>query len=565
MYLPNRFWEEIPPDVRSNSGAVSRCHGASHMPRPWCGAALAGAGFLLALLVTGCLGGDSAPGSTAPEGGDDPAREGVLLASSGEDGIASVTDADGQTLFEVELLDAGGSPLSGVQVTCLASSRNPLICLNDSASGDPYGMFELVPGLISLSSAQSASGTAGVAAVADAPGHEVGVLILELLDPSYGHIYDPARDLAAPSRTSTLQAINRVVDFEDLVLFIETTPGITLRAESRIASMRSQGDFYGRFFDAYGDDPSDPERYALAQRMGCLASFSAGQHDSYRYRSYEYEHDDDCHENDNCMRFAIPLGVQATITFDSPIDGVTFTDPEERLQELQGAINLPPNVLTLDGGHVELCANGVLLADALGISGDGTGDGALFSTGELQLAEGENTLQIVAYVSHINRGFENGINGEAGQATVTVYYEPAESAPTAPLLGNVSYPTSFSCPDGVVPILFHFTDPDGDVMTVYERIVWNFGGEAGDASGSAPVEDLPHLACLTGTQGDCQINLSYHGLAAGDWFQWEFWVEDATGLQSNHLELQVTITGCAPVVRQAAWAIAAGVIEAAGR
>jgi hypothetical protein len=237
--------------------------------------------------------------------------------------------------------------------------------------------------------------------------------------------------------------------------------------------------------------------------------------------------------------------VQATVIIDSPIDGTTFIDPEDRMQEISGRINVPPDILTLDGGHVDLWGNGQLIADAIGVGGDGTGEGSIFtSDGALQLAEGENTLQVIAYVSEVNRGFESGSNGEAGQAAVTVDYDPEDAAPTAPTLSALSYASTFTCPDGVVPVSFHFRDPDGDAVTAYESVVWVIDGEGGDFSGSVPIADAPELSCLTGTAADCEVGITYTGLHAGDWFEWEFWVEDATGLQSNHLEVLVTITGC---------------------
>ncbi|MBD3235863.1 MAG: hypothetical protein GF330_04095 [Candidatus Eisenbacteria bacterium] len=523
---------------------------------------LAAVGLCLPLLLSGCLGGDEASNTTGPGAEEESAQEGMAEAVSDADGIALVTGSDGTVQFEAELLDPDGAPLSGVQITYLATAQNPVICLNDSASGDPYGMFELVPGL------EVMCGDTDPRVPAHPQGdasHEVGVLILELLDPASGHIYDPARDHGDPNRTSTLQTINRVVDFDDLLFFIETTPGVEHSGEFTAGSIRDHSKTYARFFEAFIDS-EDPARQAIAQRIASYASFVIGQHDSYRYRSYRYDPNGDCDEDDDadCIKMAIPLGVQAAITIDNPVDGTTYTDPDDRLQELSGAINLPPDVITLDGGGVELYANGVLLTDAVGVGGDGTGEGSLFSTGEMQLAEGQNMLQMIIYVSNVNRGMENGDNGEAGQATVTVSYEPGASAPTAPVLSDVSHPTTYGCPNGVVPVSFHFSDPDGDVVTVYESFVWNVGGEDGSRSGSVPLDELPHLSCLGGTAGDCQVDVGYYGLHDGDWFTWEFWVEDAEGLQSNHIDLTVTITGCAPLTQHVARTLTGGLLEVPG-
>ncbi len=501
------------------------------------------AAFFLSLIllctIPGCFSGEDSPGSTAP--GDDENQEeeadGAVILHTDPSGIADVRDGAGDLVFEAEVLDSLGSPLAGVELCYFLSSPNDMVCFVDSASGNAMGMFELVSGETFQQDKN---------ATFDGQNTDAGVFILSLIDPTMGRLYDPERDGFAPTRSTTLQSVRRVMDFEDLTTIIEMAAGVTMVEDKTKAEiMESFANSDSRFFQRYIEDPSNPARFIIAQRVTRFVSFSSEQDDNYRYREYR------AMMHGYGTAFYVPLGVQAAVTITNPVDGTTYTDSAERLQVLSGTINRPPVIVSSDGGHVDVWGNGALVSPAVHVSSSGSGTGSLFSTeGELQLAEGENTLQIVAYVSEVNRGFENGVDGEAGKTSVTVHYEPEEAEPTAPVLSGLSHPTLFGGPDGQFTVSFDYTDPDGDISLVWEHLTYFMLGQGGEVTASGSIYEHDDFACLRGTGGSCEILISYTGFTERDWFEWELWVEDSTGLSSNHLELLVTITAGGPILER---------------
>ncbi len=451
----------------------------------------------------------------------------LLEAVTDDQGFALIVDASGETLFEAEAYDSLGHPLTGLDVTYITSDADPLLAFNQAESGDPAGTFLIESGSAALAS--EASGDS-------AP--DIGVFILNLLDPTQGRLYDPARDGFSPTRYPNIERIRQVVAIDDLLLILQTSPSLT------DGGVKTRGELVG------GMQPAHRERLftglasgswwgvPLLHRFAMLVLFAQNQHDSYRYH---------CFELDNLRgRMFLPLGVQATVTFSSPLDGETFAGAGQRQQTIAGRINLPPTVTTADGGRVELRGNGVLISNALGVGWDQAGTGSAFTSIPLELAVGENALQVSVYVNEANRGLENGAEGLAGQATLTLHYEE-DSGSHAPVFTSISYPTSFPCPDGSLPVTFHFSDPDADVVTAFERAQGVVNGAPVEYERSAAVADHPNLSCLTGASADCTIVITYGSVMSGSWFDWEFWVVDATGLASNHLAFRATIEpGCDP-------------------
>jgi hypothetical protein len=291
-----------------------------------------------------------------------------------------------------------------------------------------------------------------------------------------------------------------------------------------------------RLFEKLRDCTDPTQLCHIVLRSAILIARSAGQHDSFIYEIVA----DDQLKN----RFFLPMGVAAGVDIDSPLNGATITDEDDRDVEVTGTIDLPPDVLTLDGGHVELWVNGVLFPDALGIGGDGTGSGSLFSSSsKFRLAEGENTFRVVAYVNEINRGLENGPAGEAGEAIVTINYEGGTSGGNAPSLTLLTHPTTLPCPNGASPVAFDFSDPDGDVVTAYQNMSWSMNGQTGSELTIIDVYEYDRGACLRGTEAQCSFDLTYWDMNGGDWIKWEFWVVDAEGLASQKLSFTVYFTG----------------------
>jgi hypothetical protein len=324
-------------------------------------------------------------------------------------------------------------------------------------------------------------------------------------------------------------------------MYLLTVPGLERTARHTLGYIRG---FYPeeslqRYFDKFGDCVDTHEECHLWLRGAVLAVRTAGQHDSFVYEIY-------ADKNNNYM-FFMPMGVAADVSIDTPLDGTTVTSEADRDVEVTGTISLPPEVLTTNGGHVELWFDGVQYPDVLSIGGDGTGKGTIFSSTALfELAEGENTFRVVAYVSEINRGFENGPEGEAGEGTVTLTYEGGTTGPTAPSLSLVTYPTSLPCPDGSAPVAFDFQDPDGDVVTAYQYMSWSMDGQTGDSMDTYDVYEHDRHSCMRGTEAQCSFDLTYWGTDGGDWIRWEFWVEDAEGLQSNRISFLASVTGNCP-------------------
>lgn len=493
--------------------------------------------LVLLFTIPGCFGGEESPNSTAP--GDDENQNddpiGSVIENTDEAGLVEIRNASDEVVFEAEVLDSLGNPLPDVEVCYFLSSPNDLACFLDAETGSPMGMFELVT-----------EETYGRGKTAQSKSEDVnsGVFILSLLDPSLGRLYDPGRDGFAPTRSTTLQSIRRVMDYEDLTTIIEMTNEVMeTRVMTKAEIVGSLANSTSRLFSLYEHEPSQGPDFIILQRVTRLISFVENQHDSYRYRLYRIAN------ATGLIGYFIPLGVQAAVTITNPVDGTTYTDADDRLQMVTGTINRPPDILTSDGGHVDLYGNGVLIGQAISVGGDGSGEGAEFSSeGDVQLAEGENTLQVIAYVSEVNQGFENGIDGEAGKATITVNYEPEEADPTAPALSSFSHPTQFGGPDGQFSVSFNYADPDGDIALVWEHLTYYMLGQGGDITASGSIYEHDDFACLRGTGGGCELLISYTGFTERDWFEWELWVEDSTGLSSNHLELLVTITSGGPIV-----------------
>jgi hypothetical protein len=481
----------------------------------------------LALLSCACKGGDST--TAQPEPQEEPQ---VLMTSTDESGAAEVRNADGDTVLHLEAIDENGDPLPEVDVLYLGGSPYPLVAFNQSESGDPAGTFELVPGSDQLSK------TAGEGGQIDS-----GVFVLNYLDPTLSRLYDPGKDSYQPVEYPNIGELRQIVDLNALRMYLLTVPGLEDDGEITTASLRDvfEPGYRAHMMEEVFHGVCPAERCPIAHRVARIFEYCENQHRSFRYQRYVTDQE--------VKWFWLPLGVAAGVTIDSPVDGATITGEDDRDVEIAGSINLPPDVVTADGGHVELWINGVHYADALGVGGDGTGDGSLFSSSALvHLAEGQNTIRLVACVSEVNRGLENGPEGEAGEATVSVTYQGGDSGLTAPSLTQLTHPSSFPCPEGTVPLTFHFSDPDGDVVTAYEHMSWSFRGQPGDQLRSGDVSAQEKFECLRGTEGDCSFELTYQGFEGGDWFRWEFWVEDAGGLVSQKLTMTANVTGdCFPL------------------
>jgi len=462
---------------------------------------------------------------TATPGDGDEA--GCFTAATDAAGVAIVSHTNGEMLLEAEVYDSTGVPLAGLDVTYLAATPYPLVAFSQAGSGEPAGTFRLVP------PTPLRAGASGEDEL-----HRTAVFILNLLDPRVGRLYDPARDGFTPTRYTNLAEIRRVIGYEMIDLILSATPGLEdrgVRTRAQLAIDPLLGLYIMNFDRWFGESP-DSATYITAHGWSRAALFARNQHGSYRYRFYR-----DVHGQRSYM---IPLGVAALVTIAAPRNGDAFADPPQRQQILTGRVNLPPEVVTADGGRVELWANGQRLSGALAIGGDGTGDGTTFSTlSPLQLALGENTLRVVACVSEVNCGLQNGANGEAGEASVTVTYEEAPSGPSAPELSAFTHPSVFPCPDAQVRVDFHFRDADDDVVSAYELATWSFNGVPGSHEGVYAVNSQPALACFTQLEADCGFDLAYGGTNGGDWVHWEFYVVDAQGLESNHLVMVMNITG----------------------
>lgn len=478
----------------------------------------------LALAVGGCKATDSG-GNTQPQPPEEPQ---VFSAATDASGLAEVQDEDGVALMRIQTTDESGNPLAGVDVIYLDSSPYPIVAFCRPETGEPAGTFLAVAG----------GSTAALSVSETDNGLDMGVFILNYLDPTTSHLYDPGTDPFHPVGQSNLEGIRRLVDLDALRMYLLTVPGLEGRVRYDLGFIRSQypANTLMSLFDKFAGCVDTHEGCHLLLRAVTLAVRTAGQHDSFTYEIFA--------DNELEHMFYAPMGVAADVNIDTPLDGVTITSETDRDIEVTGTINLPPDILTLDGGHVELWVNGIHYSNALGVGGDGTGTGSMFSSSTtFELAEGENTFRVVAYVSEVNRGLENGPAGEAGEATVTVNYQGGTSGPTAPSLSLVTYPTSLPCPQGASPVAFDFTDPDGDVVTAYQYMSWSIGGQTGDVTNVYDVYDQDRHACLRGTSAQCSFDLTYHGVNGGDWTRWEFWVEDAEGLSSNKISFMAVVTG----------------------
>jgi hypothetical protein len=433
-----------------------------------------------------------------------------------------VADAEGTHLFEAEILDFEGNPLAGLEVSYLHATPSPLIAFNHPETGEPAGTF--------LIDEETALGSSGVSGLSGDQAVPLGVFVLSLFDPTLGRLYDPERDGFSPRRNTNIDGIRRVLNYEDIMLVLESTPGLVDRGVKKKSELPTE--FHTdilRYLVREGV-VGDPIHHRIAR----FALFSLNHAPSYRYRYFS--------DATTKTTFVLPLGVQASVAFTSPENDRTYSSPRERSQPVAGTVDVSPEVVSSDGGRMDLQVNGSVLHDVIALSGDGRGGTLFEGVGELQLVEGENTIEVLAYASVSNRGLENDAGGLAGSARVLVRYEP-QDGPFPPVFSDLNYPTTRPCPEGVLSITFHYSDPDGDIDRFYEHTTVTIGGETVEQEASAPIDAFPALSCLTGIEGDCSFELTYSGIDGGDGVQYEFWVTDATGLESNHLTVDVAFTG----------------------
>jgi hypothetical protein len=481
--------------------------------------------FLLctAVLISGCKGGST--GDTQPDPQEEPQ---VFSTTTDVSGLAEIQDDDGAALMRIQTTDENGTPLADVDVIYLDSTPYPIVAFCQPETGDPAGTFQAVSGVGGAELSVTAADTA----------MDMGVFLLNYLDPTLSRLYDPQIDQFEPAGQSNLEEVRHLVDLDALRMYLLVVPGLEAKGRYTLSYIREvfTQQTVMRLFEKHGDCVDPAEECQMSLRTAILMARTVGQNDSYTYEIIA----DGNLEN----RFFLPMGVAASVTIDSPLDGVTITSEDERDIEVTGSINLPPDVLTLEGGHVELWVNGVHFPDALGVGGDGTGKGSLFSSSsQFQLAEGENTFRVVAYVSEINRGLENGAGGEAGEAIITINYEGGTSGGNAPSLTLLTHPTTLPCPNGASPVAFDFSDPDGDVVTAYQNMSWSMNGQTGSELTIIDVYEYDRGACLRGTSAQCSFDLTYWDMKGGDWIMWEFWVVDAEGLASQKLSFTVYFTG----------------------
>lgn len=443
----------------------------------------------------------------------------VYGATTQWDGTARIEDESGATIFVAAAYDPSGVALPGLDVTFFGSSPEPLVAFNEAVGGEPIAMFAVTPGSTSSKSETFLDSD-----------YQTGVFILNQVDIMSGRLYDPARDGFVAAVPNTLRSLRRVVSYDDLDRILTFVPGLTDLGEFRLGSPEPfLIDTATHFLDRLGGGDT-PAEQAVGHRVLRFFTWANGRSPNYWVHAWS-----GTGEND---RFAVPLGVRLDVTIDSPTPGQTFTGSGQRELHLSGRINDEPGLVTTDGGHVDLIANGQVLRDVLAIGGNGSG-GTTFSS-SLLLADGQNRIEVVAYVGEAGRGLATPPTGEAGRTTVTVLFQGPQT--TAPVLSELVAPSTVPGPDGIVNVSLHFEDPDGDISWFHERMNGIIRGEGFANEAEGAVTDRTELEIMDGgTSGDCSFPLPYFGLAGGDWLQYEFWVVDGQGQSSNHVSFRVTI------------------------
>lgn len=504
--------KEVSPMQRLNPGLSGRFRLQ--------GLSLAALVAAVGLALGGCGGSDSP--STVD---DDPAAEGsgVFLATTGANGQAAVVNDSGEVVLVVETLDSLGSPIPDLEITYLESDPDPLISFNDG-DGEPVGTF-LIEG--------------GAAMKGEPVPALSGVFILSLLDPTFGRLYDTDNDDFETGVLNNIETIRSVIDWEDLEVIFAMTPGLTDEGIKTKGEMMATPHTDG-VLRSYERRPGDLYLSYYVQRIGVFSLLAENQHDHYRYRHYKYK---------NSIGFLIPLGLEVAVLIVEPADGAVFSSAADREQEIWGTLDVSPDVVTSAGGQLKLLLNGAAMGDVLELEEDGRGGSSFSSSALLELPSGETTIEIVAYVSETNRGFQSAADGLAGSATSRVRYTGQLEGPFAPVLSGLSHPTSYPCPDMSFVIGFDYTDPDADGATLYMHVTTSMGGGEEEDLGitAFAIQGDPGIACLKGTSGRCEFNAHYEDADGGYMIRYEFWVVDAQGHESNHLTVQVDVTGdCDP-------------------
>jgi hypothetical protein len=449
----------------------------------------------------------------------------VYGASTNDDGVANVENESGETVFTAVAADSSGTPLAGLEVTYFGAAPELLVAFNDAATGEPLGTFAATPGVAGAKrdrTRQSADGSI-----------QTGVFILDMLDIGGGRLYDPSRDGFQPVLPNTLEELRARLSYDDVEFILNTCPGIEdfgERSLGDIGPLHASDD--DRLFDIY-DNRLEPEERMAVHRVSRLATWAIGRPSSYRVHIWRSLPDG--------RFFFIPVGAQVIPTIDAPQNGHTVTDESQRVVSVSGRLHEEPVFLTADGGHVEIYANGVHLAGALSVGGDGSGKSVFSIPGGLQLVSGENRLEVVAYVGEAGWGFATPVSGEVGRSSVTVNYEPSEES-ADPALSALNYTPTVSGPDGTVPINFHFRDGQADIARFHWKGNGEINGQVTSGEFEHAITEIPDLAGMIGTvEGNSTIFFKYGDVDEGGWFNIEFWIIDAAGHSSNHLMVQMTI------------------------
>ncbi|MBD3160833.1 MAG: hypothetical protein GF346_01665 [Candidatus Eisenbacteria bacterium] len=487
---------------------------------------LSGCLALFAVAMIGCSRDESPTGSGPPDDQGDAA--GMLEGRTDDRGTAELGGTGGPPLLRVQALDPEGNPLAELDVTFLESDGLDLIAFEDRDREASVGTFALER-TDAKRRDPSDDGTAAA------------IFILDMLDPSRGRLYDPTRDDFVVDVQPTIEEIRQVVGLEMIEAIVGGVPQIRDQGIHRLDAYRT---LYGEntevhLFQALTDDEDPLSDSPVALRLGTLLLASMDQDDAYLYHVYRI---------DTSLEglFIIPLGVQPDLQISNPEHGRTYGNPEEAIQDVTGTADCGPGVFAGEGGGLELQVNGAAYRNALTVQH--SGNGTFFSsTSPFQLAPGENTFLVSAYVSIANRGLATGDNGFVGQVSVTATLGEGQSSGRPPSLGGLTVPSLFPCPDFSYQVAFDFADPDGDATYFHQYAYLMVDEEPSENRTTVPIAETGILSCLQGTQARCSIPQTYKGLNGGDWLYYEFWVEDATGLESEHLEFYVVVQGdCDP-------------------
>lgn len=484
------------------------------------------AGFLAALVIAlillalGCFGSPSSDdeGSNGTTSSD----PGVFLSTTNDSGLATVTNDSGDVVLVAETRDSLGAPIPGLMVTYLDCSPEPMVAFN-ADSGEAVGTFLIAP---------------GDAAKQDEPGVSAGVFILSLLDPTYGRLYDPQRDDFATGVQNNIASIRGIVGYDNIQLILDTTPGLVDTGIKTKAELMAEQGPYEKWLRLYDESPTFTSS-AIVQRCGSFVKLSEDQHDNYRYRKYK--------DSKTGLNFLLPLGLTVNVQIVSPANGAVYTEGVDREQTIWGALDVTPDVVTLDGGEFHLYVNGALYGGTVQFLGDGASGTTFTGQTPITLGEGETTVEVTTVVNEPNRGFESSEDGTSGTGVSRVRYQGQLEGPFTPSIGGLSYPVSAPCPDFIYQFGFDWSDPDGDISTFSFRMT-TYRASIDDLTDWG-VQSLAasNFPCLSRTSGECSIGTEYEGEDGGDWIRTEFWLTDAGGRESNHLTFQLNITGdCDP-------------------